>query len=95
MFYRWTPVRITVKELAAKCQVFYRKIYGFFLSAEGIEPGTASFPTKLNQHWSNVDPMFDIGSTLIDVDSTLCAKWVSTYPTELPDLNGPPLRFYA
>ena len=26
------PVQITIKELAASCQVFYRKIYGFFYS---------------------------------------------------------------
>ena len=26
------PVKITVKELAARCQVFYRKIYGFVYS---------------------------------------------------------------
>ena len=26
-----TSVKITVKELTAKCQVFYRKIYGLFL----------------------------------------------------------------
>ena len=35
------PVKITVKELAATCQVFYRKIYGFFYSVviEAVLPG--------------------------------------------------------
>ena len=31
MFYKQTPVKITGNGLAAGCQVFYRKIYGFFL----------------------------------------------------------------
>ena len=30
MFYKQTPVKITGNGLAAGCQVFYRKIYGFF-----------------------------------------------------------------
>ena len=30
MFYKQTPVKITGNPLAAGCQVFYRKIYGFF-----------------------------------------------------------------
>ena len=31
MFYKQTPVKITGYGLAAGCQVFYRKIYGFLL----------------------------------------------------------------
>ena len=31
MFYKKTPVRITGYGLAAECQIFYYKIYGFFL----------------------------------------------------------------
>ena len=31
MFYKQTPVKITGNGLAAGCQVFYRKIYGFFI----------------------------------------------------------------
>ena len=31
MFYKQSPVKITGYGLAAGCQVFYRKIYGFFL----------------------------------------------------------------
>ena len=31
MFYKQTPVKITGNGLAAGFQVFYRKIYGFFL----------------------------------------------------------------
>ena len=34
MFYKQTPVKITGYGLAADCQVFYRKIYGFFYSVE-------------------------------------------------------------
>ena len=30
MFYKQTPVKITLYGLAAGCRVFYRKIYGFF-----------------------------------------------------------------
>ena len=32
MFYRQMPVQIKGYELAAGCQVFYRKIYGYFYS---------------------------------------------------------------
>ena len=41
MLYRYTPVKIMVKELAARCQIFYSKIYGFFYSLR--------FPTTVKQ----------------------------------------------
>ena len=36
MFYRYMPVKITVKELAATYQVFYRKIYGLFSQCKNV-----------------------------------------------------------
>ena len=34
MFYKQTPVKITGYGLAAGCQLFYRKIYGFFFTLQ-------------------------------------------------------------
>ena len=39
MFYKQMPVKITGYGLAAGCQVFYRKIYGFFYSV-GLRMGS-------------------------------------------------------
>ena len=36
MLYKQTPVKITGYGLAAGCQVFYRKIYGFFYSVQAV-----------------------------------------------------------
>ena len=36
MFYKQTPVKKTGNGLAAGCQVFYRKIYGFFVVCDVI-----------------------------------------------------------
>ena len=38
MFYKQTHVKITGYGLAAGCQVFYRKIYGFFYSVLKPQP---------------------------------------------------------
>ena len=43
------PVKITVKELAARCQVFYRKVYGFCYSEKSRVAVAERVPITFNR----------------------------------------------
>ena len=54
MFYKQTPVKTTGNGLAAGCQVFNRKIYGFFFYS------VAKYETKIQEGTDRISHVCDI-----------------------------------
>ena len=73
MFYKQTPVKITGYGLSAGCQVFYRKIYGFFtVWGEGAGRGRGAQNVKAKPMSISDENKFDIGCLIVCLLICVC-----------------------
>ena len=55
MFYEYTPGKITASELAARCQVLYRKTTDFFYSVGDIIDQGLKFSERINSKMRGIN----------------------------------------